>query len=187
MIVLAICVVADVIFPNFVFIGRQGGKWAKYSDDPVTTEVLLSVLGISDIADLVSPDPYLWLMDSDPTPFFSDFKDTKIFSVFFSYSVPTGTLYSVLKILFFAKICVKILLCRHYFSLLNTFMRKGKDPKPYLDPYLWLYGSGSGRPKNMLILRIRIPNTASNLLCMYWKILAIFWLFIFSVMNPSAL
>ncbi len=40
-------------------------------------------------------------------------------------------------------------------------MRKGKD----LDPYRTSLtnGSGSGKPKkNMRILRIRIPNTASN-------------------------
>ncbi len=31
-----------------------------------------------------SPDPYLWLMDPNPTPFFSDFKDAKkIFLYFF--------------------------------------------------------------------------------------------------------
>jgi hypothetical protein len=34
-------------------------------------------------------------------------------------------------------------------------MRKGKDPEQ--DPYLWLMDPW--RPKNMLILRIRIPNT----------------------------
>ncbi len=32
--------------------------------------------------------------------------------------------------------CVKILFYRHYFSPLNTSMRKGKDPEP--DPYLRL-------------------------------------------------
>ncbi len=31
---------------------------------------------------------------------------------------------------------VKILFCKHYFSPLNIFMSKGKDPEP--DPYLWL-------------------------------------------------
>jgi hypothetical protein len=32
--------------------------------------------------------------------------------------------------------CVKILFCKHYFSLINTFMRKGKeaDPEPVLEP-----------------------------------------------------
>jgi hypothetical protein len=30
----------------------------------------------------------------------------------------------------------KILFCNHYSRTLNTFMRKGKDPDPNLDPYL---------------------------------------------------
>ena len=42
-------------------------------------------------------DPYLWLMDPDPTPFFSDFKDAKKNHIF-SYNLPAGTLSSVLKI-----------------------------------------------------------------------------------------
>jgi hypothetical protein len=79
------------------------------------------------------PDP-----TPDPTPFFSDFKDANL---------PSGILSSVLKIKFFAK---KVLFCKHYFSPLDTFMRKGKDP----DPYLFISGSGSRMPKN-----IRIPNT----------------------------
>jgi hypothetical protein len=57
---------------------------------------------------------------------------------------------------------VKMLFCRHCFSPLNTFMRKGKDPELDPDPSVPLTnGSGSGRPKNMWILRIRIriPNT----------------------------
>ncbi len=60
----------------------------------------------------------------------------KLFFVFiFSpYNLPAGTLPSVLKVEVFAKFCAKILFCKHYFSPLNTFMRKGKDP----DPYLWL-------------------------------------------------
>jgi hypothetical protein len=45
-----------------------------------------------------------------------------------------GTSSSGLKIKFFAKIVCNILFCRHYFSPLNTFMRKGKDPEP--DKYL---------------------------------------------------
>ncbi len=81
----------------------------------------------------------------DPTPFFSDFNNAKkiFFSYFFSfsYSLPAGTLSSVLKIKYFAKFCVKILFCKHYFSLLNTFMRKKKGSIPLTN------GSGSGRPK----------------------------------------
>ncbi len=62
----------------------------------------------------------------DPTPFLSDFKDAKknfFLHIFFLFSLPARTLSSVLKIKFFAKFCVKILFCKHYYSLLNTFMR----------------------------------------------------------------
>jgi hypothetical protein len=73
--------------------------------------------------------------DPDPTPymipFFRDFRMQKIyFFIFFSHNFPTGTLSSVLKFFFLLKFCVKILFCKHYFSPLNTFMRKGKDPEP---------------------------------------------------------
>ncbi len=56
-------------------------------------------------------DPHLWLMDPDldptpdPTPFFSDFKDANFFLHIF-FNLPADTLSSVLKILFFAKICL---------------------------------------------------------------------------------
>jgi hypothetical protein len=43
----------------------------------------------------------------------------------------------------------KNLFCKHYFSPLNTFIRKAKDP--------------AQRHKIMRTLRIRIPNTGSNL------------------------
>ncbi len=79
------------------------------------------------------------------------------FFIFFSHNLPTGTLSSVLEIEFFAKICIKILFCKHYFSPLNTFMRKGKDPDPEPDPYLWLMDPDPGGPKTC---RIRNPNTA---------------------------
>ncbi len=52
------------------------------------------------------PDP---TPDPDRTPFFSDFKDAKIN---FFYNLPTATLYSVLKLNFLLKICVKILSCK---------------------------------------------------------------------------
>ncbi len=78
-----------------------------------------------------TPDPA-----PDPTPFFSDFKDAKKnFLVIFSYCLPSGTLFSVLKIYFLLKFCVIILFCKHYVSPLNTSMRKGKDPEPDPDPY----------------------------------------------------
>jgi hypothetical protein len=64
--------------------------------------------------------------------------EKKYFFIIFSYNLPTGTLSSVLKNEFLLKFCVKILFCKHYFSLLYTFMRKGEvlDPKPEPDPYL---------------------------------------------------
>ncbi len=58
----------------------------------------------------------------------------------------------------------------HYFSQLNTSMRKGKDLEPDPDPYQVPLTNesrsyGSGRPKNMRILfRIQIPNTAKSFL-----------------------
>jgi hypothetical protein len=84
-----------------------------------------------------SPDPYLSLMDPDPTPdstsFFIDFKDAKKKNfIFFSYNFLTGTSSSIFN--FLPKFFDKILFCRHYISLLNTSMRKGKDLEP--DPYL---------------------------------------------------
>ncbi len=48
-------------------------------------ELIIPVLEIRDILVRIpgSVDPYLWLMDSDPAPFFSDFKAAKkiIFSL----------------------------------------------------------------------------------------------------------
>ncbi len=69
------------------------------------------------------PDPYFWLMDLDPTPFFFDIKNAKKIFCFhiFSHNLLTGFR---LKINFLLQFCVKILFCRHYFSPLNTFMRK---------------------------------------------------------------
>jgi hypothetical protein len=81
----------------------------------------------------LDPDPALY-----PTSFFSNFKDAKkyFFSyfLFYSYNLPIGILFSVLKLNFMLMFCVKILFCKHYFSPLNKFIRKEKDP--YLDPYL---------------------------------------------------
>jgi hypothetical protein len=44
------------------------------------------------------------------------------------------------------KIWAKILFCKHYFSPLNTFMRKGKDPDPEL--YLCLMDPDPGGQKH---------------------------------------
>ncbi len=40
---------------------------------------------------------------------------------------------------------VKILICKHYFRPLNTYMRKGKDPDP--EPYILLSDRNPGGPK----------------------------------------
>ncbi len=117
------------------------------------------------------PDQYLWLMDPDPvldpdpTPdptfFFIDFKDaTKkiIFTHFFLIICPQVHHLQSKKCNFLLKFCVKlkVLFCRHYFSLLNTFMRKGKWSRSRIRNSDKWCGSGSGRPKNMRILRLRI-------------------------------
>jgi hypothetical protein len=98
-----------------------------------------------------SPDPYPWLMDLDPTPFFIDFKNAKkIFVfIFFLITCPQAHHLPSKKFNFLPKILCWNFICRHYF---NTCMRKGKDP----DLYPWLIdrdpdaggpktcGSGSG-------------------------------------------
>jgi hypothetical protein len=73
------------------------------------------------------PDPTL-----DPTSFFIDFKDAKknICFAFFLITCQQKHHLQSKKSNFLLKFCVKILLCRHYFSPLNTSMRKGKDPEP---------------------------------------------------------
>ncbi len=85
----------------------------------------------------VSPDPYLWLLDPDPTPFSIDFKDAKqnVVSYFFLITCPKADHVQTKKFNFLLKFCV------YGSAPLNN-------------------GSESGRPKNMRILRIRIPNTA---------------------------
>jgi hypothetical protein len=75
----------------------------------------------------MDPDPTL-----DPTPFFIDFKDAKekkIF-IFFSHNLQQAHHLQSKKFNFLLKFCVKFLFCRHYFSPLNTLMRKRKDPDP---------------------------------------------------------
>ncbi len=59
-----------------------------------------------------------------------------------TYTSTTSTLSSVLS---FSKICVRILFWKHYFSPLNTFMRKGKDSD--LNQDLWLMDLDPGDPK----------------------------------------
>ncbi len=81
---------------------------------------------------MMDPDP-----TPDPTPVFIDFKNaTKniCFHIFFLIACPQAHHLQYKKFNFLLKLCVKILFSRHYFSPLNTYMRKGKDPEP--DPYL---------------------------------------------------
>ncbi len=115
-----------------------------------------SSVGIRDILVRIR---YLWLVDPDPAPdptptFFIDFKDTKkiFFHIFFIVTCAQTKKFNYL-----LKFCVKILFCRHYFSPINTFMRKKKDPEP--EPYIWLIDpdpdlegpktSGSGSPNTV--------------------------------------
>jgi hypothetical protein len=71
-------------------------------------------------------------MDPDPTPFFNDFKNAKniCFHIFFLITCPQAHHLQSKKFNFLLTFFVKILFCRHNFSPLNTFMRKGKDPEP---------------------------------------------------------
>jgi hypothetical protein len=76
----------------------------------------------------------------DLTPFFANFKDAKekyFLSYFFLITCPHAHHLQSKKFNFLLRFCVKILFYRHYFSPLNTLMRKRE---------------GSGRHK-------RIPNT----------------------------
>jgi hypothetical protein len=72
-----------------------------------------------------------------------------MFFILFSYNLPVGTLSSVLKFNFLLKFCVNFLFCNHYFSPLNTFLRKGKDP-------------GSGSPTLLAGSRLRIKLIKKN-------------------------
>jgi hypothetical protein len=88
---------------------------------------------------------------------------TKLFFIYiFSYNLPVGTLASVLKLNLLPKICVKIVFSKQYFSPLNNFMGKGKDP----DPYLSLIDPDPGGPKTCKYCRSGSPtldNVAGNL------------------------
>ncbi len=94
-----------------------------------------------------SADPYLWLTDLYPTPFFSDCKDTKKnnFSYIFLITHPHAHYLPSLIYCFKDKFFFKILFCKHYLfhSAQHIFRRKGKDP----DSYLWLTDLDPGGPK----------------------------------------
>jgi hypothetical protein len=77
------------------------------------------------------PDPA-----PDPSPFFIGFKDAKKYFLkyFFLITCPQAHHLQFRKLNFLLKFCDKMLFCRHYFSPLDTFMRKRRNPDP--DPYL---------------------------------------------------
>jgi hypothetical protein len=73
------------------------------------------------------------------------FKDAKkiFFYIVFLITCHRHIIIFSIKFQFLLKFCVKILFSIHYFSSLNLFMRKGKDP----DPYRWLMDPDPGGPK----------------------------------------
>ncbi len=105
-----------------------------------------------------SSDPYFWLnATKNIFKYLFMFKKIK----FKSFKIIKNIL--TIKIKFFAtKFFFKIWFCNHYYSPLNTFMRKRKDMESDSDPLVTNgSGCGSARPKNIQI-RIRIPNTAKR-------------------------
>jgi hypothetical protein len=65
--------------------------------------------------------------------------------IYFSNNLPRRHIvFSLKNLIFCLNFVLKFLFCKHYFSLLNTFMGKG-DPDP--DPYLWLIDPDPEGPK----------------------------------------
>ncbi len=102
-------------------------------------------------ADIRIPKSVPLTVDTDPDPITDP---TSFFLSFFLKTYPHVHHLLSFKLL---KFCVKIVFCMHYFSPLNTLMRKGKVLEP--DTYIWLIdpgglkisgscgsGSGSGSP-----------------------------------------
>ncbi len=67
-------------------------------------------------------------------------------------------------VLLLLKFSCNILFCKHYFSPLNTFMRKGKDPDPYGTVPL-TNGYGSGKPRNTWISNTGVQLTDIGFCC----------------------
>ncbi len=65
----------------------------------------------------------------DLTPFFCEFKDAKknYFFIAFSFNNPKNIIFSLFLLNFVLEF---YFVAKHYFSPLNTFVRKGKDPDP---------------------------------------------------------
>ncbi len=120
------------------------------------------MLGIRDIFG-ADPDPRIrtYLSLTDPTPFFSDFKDARnnFFFIFF-YNLIAGKLSSPLKnLIFLQKFVLKFYFAstKNFFSPLNTFYEKREGS----GSVSLTNGSGSERSKNMRI-RIRIPTLVEH-------------------------
>ncbi len=63
-------------------------------------------------------------------------KDSKIFvHTFFLWLTRRHIIFSLKNLIFSQNFVLKSLFCKHYFSRLNTFMKKGKDLEP--DAYIW--------------------------------------------------
>jgi hypothetical protein len=97
----------------------------------------------------------------DPIPFFMDFNDApkNFLHIFFLQLTYRHIIFSILKMYFFAKFSVKILFSKHYFSLQSAqHIYEEREGSVALTN---VFGSRSGRPKNMQItgIRLRIPNT----------------------------
>ncbi len=121
-------------------------------------------------------------MDPDPdrtpdsTPFFPDLKDAKknFFRVFFLKLAHRHIIFSLKNLIFCYNFVLNFILqALPYFSLLNTFMRKRWGFESGFVVLTNGSGSRSKRPKNMRILRIRVPNTGLN---KYFRFVAKFFL-----------
>ncbi len=92
-----------------------------------------------------------------------DFKVTKTKNfIFFPITCPQAHQLQSEKFSFLLEFCIKILFCRQYFSQLNTFMRKGKDPGPDPYPHLWLTDPDLGAPKTCGSCRSRSSSGSGS-------------------------
>jgi hypothetical protein len=105
-----------------------------------------------------SADPYLWLTYPDPAIFVSGLQDANKnkFSKFFCLLLVEGTFTSI----FTDKVIKKSQNSRHQGSSYYFCLMMGR-PVYESGPVPVTLTNGSGRPKNLWILRIRIRNTES--------------------------
>ncbi len=98
----------------------------------------------------------------------------KYFFHIFLITCPQAHHFQYEKFIFLLEFCVKILFCRHYFSQLNTFIRKGKDPEP--DPDHWLMDPDPGGPKicgsgspTLVVMLKKYSNVSMICLLLCWS------------------